>query len=310
MTMTEALVAIFVVALGLTGVMALFPFAASQMSQALVSDRTTTLATDMDGFFRSYWKEHIVEDSNRGSEPLWNAMDNPGGGLLPIPADSSESSYPVFVDPMGYVGRGGANQNWVGDLGNLSFVPRRNINMVGANSDLALRLFSQADGFSWTEDSTPRAGVEMRELRYNSLIVVQRPTNRDRFSATLKVVVFDKRRHLFYPNGSEVVFNNIAFQPTRTVITLPTTADIKKGSWIMDGTIGSLPGPTYSPIRHANFYRVVSTTDNGNGTFDVELHTPIRRVDGSNAGYIGTVVVLSGVADVYDRPVLTGGMGP
>jgi len=62
MTMTESLVAIFVVAIGLTGVMALFPFAASQMSQALISDRTSSMATSIDGFVRSYWKSNIVED--------------------------------------------------------------------------------------------------------------------------------------------------------------------------------------------------------------------------------------------------------
>jgi len=92
-------------------------------------------------------------------------------------------------------------------------------------------------------------------------------------------VVFDKRRHLFYPDGSEQVFNGITFTPGQTMVQVSTAADIKKGSWIMDGTI-----QTATPfIRHANFYRVVSATENTAGTYDVELHQPIRRVDTGTA---------------------------
>ncbi len=316
MTMTEVMVTIFVVAIGLAGVMSMFPFAAKQMSDALISDRSTSLAISTDGLVRGYWQDKVVEN-NGNNEPFWVAMDDPlslgahpTGTLLPR-ALPNEASYPVFLDPMGVQRTPTDSRAWVGDSTRTTFVPRRTMNSIGFNASLALRMFSQADGFSWDEDSQPKPGFEMRELRYNALAVIQRPTNRDRFGATLKIVVFLNRRHLFYPVGSEASFG-ATWTPGTTQIQLPTTADIKKGSWIMDATIAQVV-PATTPktyIRHANFYRVVSATENTAGTYDVELHTPVKRVDGGTAAYGGTVVVVAGVAEVFERPILTSGVNP
>lgn len=318
MTLVEIQVAIFVVAIGLTGVIAMFPYGAKQMGDALTADRTTTHAAAMDGLVRGEWKGKVVERAG-DNEPYWNALDDPNpsatGTLPKIPPTSTEPSYPVFLDPMGVVGRSSTNKDWVGDMpaaanGNTPFtsVPRRNMNLVANSSSptqVALRVWSQADGFGFDEDGRPLANpAEMRELRYNALAVIQRPVNRDRYRATLKIVVFGGRRHLFYPTGSEAVFNNVTFTPGSTKLQLPTSADIKKGSWIMDGTVAG-------GIRHANFYRVVSATENTAGTYDVELNTPVTRVDGQTAAYTnGTVVVLAGVLDVFERPALSGGTNP
>jgi len=64
MTMTESLGAI---RRGdwTNGVMALFPFAASQMSQALISDRTSSMATSIDGFVRSYGNRISLKTHSR-----------------------------------------------------------------------------------------------------------------------------------------------------------------------------------------------------------------------------------------------------
>ncbi|VTR91124.1 unnamed protein product [Gemmata massiliana] len=329
LTMTEALVAIFITAIGLVGVMSMFPFGAKQMSDALIADRSTSLANSIDGLVRSYWREKVADDTNMlgSGEPFYTAMDSPGthpaspigtGATLPtISSSSTEPSYPVFLDPMGVLGRTTANNQWVGDITtptSLTYVPRRNMNVVGSPSQ-ALRLFSQPDGFAWDEESRPKmnydakgqptSSSEMRELRYNALAVLQRPVNSARNNATLKIVVFINRRHQFYPQGSEAVFPNatssatISFLPTSTAIRISTAADIRKGSWIMDATIDGT-------VRHANFYRVVSATDDGTGFYDVELHTPIKRVDGGTNAYNATVVIMPGVADVFDRPALNG----
>lgn len=355
MTMTEVLVAIFVVAIGLAGVMSMVPFGAKQMSDALVADRATSHATTIDGMVRSYWKEKIVEDPKQDNspaptppaayldrEPFFVALDDPGRGL-PRAGMTNEASYPVFLDPMGVVGRvGRGDQFWVGDSGGTN-VPRRSMNGVqylspyapylspngnpgpppGTNvvntreSSTALRMWSQADGFSWNEDSVPEKDLTtkttmQREYRYNALAVIQRPSNSARYNATLKVVVFSNRRHMFYPtSGPEPVFNNVSLTPGTTAIQLPATADVQKGGWIMDGTV-TVPSPTVPLIRHANFYRVVSAVDNGavvNGVamVDIELHTPITRTDGRPDRYDATVVVLPGVAGVFERPALTAG---
>ena len=70
----------------------------------------------------------------------------------------------------------------------------------------------------------------------------------------------------------------------------------------------SVAAPFAAPygIRHAIFYRVVSVTDNpGNGTTDLELQTPIRRLDGGTAAYPGTLIYMAGVSEVFERPNLT-----
>ncbi|MBP3958494.1 hypothetical protein J8F10_24870 [Gemmata sp. G18] len=332
LTMTEALVAIFITAIGLVGVMSMFPFGAKQMSDALISDRSASHAGAIDGLVRGYWKEKVVEDTSGfgNNEPFWTAMDNPSDQgphpsnvATPTPTNPLEPSYPVFLDPMGWAGRSNssASKRWVGDstgsASGPSFVPRRSMRLVTdlpppaafntpntQEPSLARRLWSQPDGFSWDEDSRP-AATDTRELRYNALAVLQRPVNRDRYNATLKVVVFINRRDGFFPQGSEAVFPNtanpasISLTPGSTAMTISSAADIRKGSWIMDATIDGT-------VRHANFYRVVSVAENTAGFYDVELHTPVKRVDGGTNAYNAVVVVMAGVADVFDRPALTG----
>jgi hypothetical protein len=301
-SLIEVLVTIGILGIGLTSVIALFPMAAITLGQALRDDRTATSAGTADGFIRDIHHRNCPPEPTAGQEYYFAAMDGTGYGLPPV--NPNEPSYPVFIDPMGYYVRGGV----VGDGGATS-IPRVNLKMIqdaanqGANgSSLALRLCSQMDGLSYTDDGIVQPGANMRELRYNWLWVVQRPVNRDRYTATLKIVVFDRRVHLYSPPGMEAVYN-VGFTPGLTTISVPSTADVKKGSWVMDGTIGA--DLTNQPIRHANFYRVTSVTDLGTGTYTLELHTPITRVDGGTGSYNGRLLVMPAVADVYERTSLT-----
>ena len=328
-TMPEVLVTMFVVAIGLTSVMATFPYGVKQMADANAIDRYTTHAYSMDALVRTEWKVNAVERSGN-NEDYWNALDNPGSHpnatpantpLPPVAATSTEPSYPVFLDSMGVVGRGtDSNAIWVGDKpssanGNtpFTFIPRRNMSQVGSNITLAMWMWSQKDGFGFNEDGSPSTvKAEMREYRYNALAVLQRPVNRDRTSATLKVVVFSGRRPAPFPTGSEVVLTGVSFNVNSSQLSLPVSAlttELKKGSWIMDGTVQT--GTAAGQIRHANFYRIVSVTENTAGTYDIELHTPIKRTDGQQGGtYTGTVVIPAGVATVFERPALTGSINP
>lgn len=306
LTMTEVLIAIFVVAIGLAGVMSMVPFGAKQMSDALVADRATSHALTIDGLVRMYWRDRLA-DGTMGSEPFWTALETPPAPGFSSPTDD-EPSYPVCLDPMGVLGRDSSNnaQKFVGDEGK-TFVTRRNMALC-STSQLALRMWSQADGFTWDDEmdgAIPKVGTNMRELRYNALAVIQRRQNRNKSQATLKIVVFSNRRHLFYPLGSETVHQTPALVPGSTQIQLPTSVEVKKGTWVMDATV--VPNST---IRHANFYRVVSAVENTPGTYDIELHTPIRRTDGKiesimDATGVATIVVMPGVASVFEREPLT-----
>ncbi|HEX4610636.1 MAG TPA: hypothetical protein VH092_20770, partial [Urbifossiella sp.] len=73
-----------------------------------------------------------------------------------------------------------------------------------------------------------------------------------------------------------------------------------------DGT-GAAPAGVVPLIRNAQFYRVVSSTDNGAGGVDIELDTPLRQDTGLPFG--GTAlpptfrrfIYLNGSAEVFVR---------
>ncbi len=332
-SLIEVLVTIGILGVGLISVIALFPMAAITMGQALRDDRTATCATTADGYIRDVHFRNVVEQTTP-TEPYFYAMDgNQTDGKTPLTGSAlgtslptqqlsnptattpilpdQHPSYPVFVDPMGIAASGGSA---VGDLGlfaGSSFaIPRVTLQTVlslpaAQQNPLALRLCSQMDGLTYNDDAVAQSGASMRELRYNWLWVLQRPTNSDRTTTTCKVVVFDRRVYLYKPPGSEAVYST-SFVPGQTSVVIPNTADVRKGSWVMDGTI--IADPNF-PIRHANFYRVLSTSDDGIN-YTLELNTPITRLDGQTTAYTGNLVVMPGVADVYERPPLSGTVGP
>ena len=354
-SLIEVLVTIGILGIGLISVIAMFPMAAITMGQALRDDRTASSAVTADGYIRNVHHLNVVEPyltpQSSPSEPYYYAMDGnnppnpfPSGPMsaltgttptspsLSLPSQQLGSSdtnpsYPVFVDPMGIAAGGGSA---VGDLmfgspaPNTFAIPRVTLSVMnGQSSTLALRLCSQMDGLTYGDQGLVQSngGVITRELRYNWLWVLQRPTNSDRLTTTCKVVVFDRRVYLYKPPGTEALYAPVApasgafttgFNPGQTIITIPgTTADVRKGSWVMDGTIGT--DPNGLPIRHANFYRVLSVETDANGNYALEVHTPVFRIDGltgSANGYNGNLLVMPAVADVYERPALTAAVGP
>ena len=340
MSMAEVLVALFLMALGSIAILTMFPLGMYHMGQALKDDRTAQSASQADASMRMYWRMNVVEAGGT-NEPFVFALDNPdspvflGPTVNPNPLRGTPSvsnsgnpgvSYPVFVDPMGFVAPW-ASQNssfqrdWVafpGNPANPPFIPRRTLN--GMTAQLSQRICSLMDGFGFNENGTPSTsgGAIERELRYNWLWVIQRPDNSNRNTANMTVVVFDKRAFQYAPQNAEAVYpsgatqaTTIAMVPLSTTIQIPTSQGIPavhKGGWIMDATPG---------LRHAIFYRVVSVTDNPNNimiiagiptvvpTTDLELQTPIHRLDGGTGAYPGTLIFMAGVSEVFERPNLT-----
>src|SRR5437764_12521596 len=61
LSLTEVLVALFVMALGTIAILTMFPLGMLQMGQALKDDRTSQAASSADGYMRWYWKTYVVE---------------------------------------------------------------------------------------------------------------------------------------------------------------------------------------------------------------------------------------------------------
>jgi hypothetical protein len=319
-SLMEVLVGFGIMAIGVTSVITLFPFAALTLGQALRDDRTITCAVTADGFLREHHLRRVVEAEQNGAistEPYHVAFDNPGGGLPPpLP---NQPSYPVALDPMGYAARSGrTDRDWIGDPLTaptaMTLVPRRTLSTADPANNLnaiplSQRLCSQIDGLTYNDDGQVSSNpADMRELRYNWMWVLQRPVNRDRYTVRMQVVVFDKRAHLYAPPKVETVLGGALFVPGETAITnVPAGTEIRKGSWVMDATILPAQG-----LRHAEFYRVVSVTEQANGTVALDVHKPIARPDGLinpaapwTYQYTGTLVFMPAVADVYERPVMS-----
>lgn len=321
LTLTEALVAMFVAAIGLIALMTLFPLGALQMGQALKDERTSQTAMQADGMTRILWSALVANPS--GDANLWNAFDTGDG--TPAPALNTfprrvEPSYPVFVDPLGHYSVAGVNRTRVAGLANL---PRRTtvhpVMPLGTNFARCFRTCSLLDDLTYNADGVatltdPTTGTILgtpveRQGKYNWLAVVQRPDNTKTDIADLKIVVFDGRAPGYQPTGSEVSFTNVTLFPGATGLTLTYTGErpeINKGRWIMDAS--NIAQTDSANLRLANFYRVVSVNDETPGQLDLELQTPIKPVlnPAQNSGsYTGTIVVLTGVAEVFERPQLT-----
>ena len=75
-TLTEVLVAMFVMAIGMISLLTLFPLGAMQVGQALRDDRATQLARQADAFIRQLWRTEVLPNSGNVEGFFW-AMEDP-----------------------------------------------------------------------------------------------------------------------------------------------------------------------------------------------------------------------------------------
>lgn len=317
LTLTEALVSLFVMALGLLSLLTLFPLGAFQIGQALKDDRCAQTAVQADGFLRAYWQTNVIDGTAENGNILQAAL-NPGtigpitAATMPVlnpGTQADEPSYPVFVDPLGWAARGAipAEQAWLARsnataAAATTIVPRRNL----AVAVDPLRTCCLADDLAFGENGAPGATVDW-QARYNWSAVVQLPRLGNRTVANLTVLVFDGRPPLQGATQTELLVTTAGTvtpgTTTSVTITLPggfdgTTNYVRKGGWIMDGTIA---GTT----RLANFYRIAGVTPGAPGTFTLDLETPIKpQWNGVSTPYTPQLYVFAGLAEVFERPQL------
>lgn len=385
-TLTEVLVAMFIMAAGMLALFTLFPLGAMQVGQALKDDRTAQAAQITDTYIRSYWRQTVVDPLSQGLEPtdpFVFAMDDPNlvgqfpmanwspystfigapyrvpsGGVpaaagnispfalktdvinatpppmgVPTLGDPSyyvipgrrdtRPSYPVYIDPINYLSFTGAQQVWVGrNAANTLFLPRRNLIATSTNTS-ALSNFSMLDDLTYDPAGsvenvnmvngtlTPKPPV--RQGRYNTAAIIQRPSNINMNEASLTVLVFDGRPPFLPIAGDELMQNapgTVTVGDRQAIVTVPIRGPeqsplLRRGGWIMDGTIDTTNG-----IRNAHFYRVVGITEltppTNTITYAVDLETPIRPPTGNPtlATYQPQWYLFAGLAEVFERPLL------
>jgi hypothetical protein len=278
--LTEALVALFIVAIGLTALLALWPLGISSMARAFKDGRTGQLSNSSDSLVRLVWRDLWIDPNTDsiytaeekvtgwtkqgqtvtnptyipGNEQALRALDNPNApwyspvdpstlGLVPplppeqpfdpvaqggVPnpqttaaprlATDSGASYAVFIDPIGFARKTGADKWWVGGQ-SLFAVPRRSLATVAfptsppqpiaaggqAYSPLMqnirrLRMFSLLDDLTFDRNSGAAELLDPGTLtlkgragRYNCGWLIQRDTNSRRSRFKLTVVAYENR---------------------------------------------------------------------------------------------------------------------
>src|SRR5437763_596820 len=97
-TLVETLVAIFVMALGMLALLALFPVGAISMAQAIAHDRATHSALNGNAVV-DIWK--LRDAANMiPAEP--SAYTSPGTLPPLVSPPYTGPGYPVFIDPIGF----------------------------------------------------------------------------------------------------------------------------------------------------------------------------------------------------------------
>ncbi|MFL5241416.1 MAG: prepilin-type N-terminal cleavage/methylation domain-containing protein [Gemmataceae bacterium] len=315
-TLIEALMAIFVTAIGLLSLLVLFPVGAFRMAQAITDDRAGNLASDAFA---------IMEALNLHNDPLvvgtapQNAFTNPDGlqgAFAPPPAGKrwdlaafaalnatgyDGPSYPVFVDPTAFPA---GNGPLLGQLTPGVGISRQTVSL-GTTGPLARYWFSLPDDLTFSNDG-PYAGLAndpnkspalqpTRDGTYTASYMLRRPRFQIPSVIDTAVVVYKNRPG---SGGGEDAFY-VTFDVNNPEVSITYTGagpSIRKGSWVFDATV--LNTQNNQPELHGYFYRVVNVTDNNSGTMVIELQNNPKQ---STPGNYGVLVVMENVVEVFEK---------
>ncbi|HEV3021862.1 MAG TPA: hypothetical protein VGX76_05325, partial [Pirellulales bacterium] len=301
--------------IGLIALLTLFPLGALRMMQAIQDDRCASAVRNADAIatMKNVRNDPLVRS------PLWfskiDVFKDIPVGVSRLAADPNGPSYPVLVDPLGVQNSlAGAAQHWVcGNTPYKGLIARCPVSFVNNTTD-AYKWFTLLDDCQFSSDELatggraltfpPSTGIR-RDTRYSWAYLVQRPRSSDSSIATCSVVVFDKRPlSLSTKLALAESAYSANFDPTTNRITVSwgnaSPPSVRTGDWILDCTLVTTTGQHGS--AHGYFYRVVGiaegVNEQGAPVLQYEVQQPIR---GFSAPAAGTIMVLEGIADVYDR---------
>jgi hypothetical protein len=317
-TLVEVLAAIFIMGVGLMALLTLFPLGALSMAEGIRNDRAAHIAPNAAAIakFRGGGPNGVGirndHDPNNPNNTAWQGYTNPDPSNNVIPANqqpppAGSPSYPVFIDPYGWLANGCASNpaltnpgRWVGS----TQIPRRTVSFASTLSNIA-PWFSLLDDMTFQENGQPATPMD-RTGKYAWAYLCKQVVAGSNYGTNLSVVLYDNR-----PQMSNSITQTIG-EHTYTQATVGTTPvytgsfnsnvvsliwnagqdppPVKKGTWILDAST-----PTY---LHGFFYRIVGVSQTSNNSMDVELQTNVRA---TTPMFGGTVVVMDNVIEVFER---------
>lgn len=306
-TLTEVLVAIFIMGIGLLSLIALFPIGALNMAAAIKDERTADAARNAAAIAKLL---NIRDDDN--VFPRYTNPDFPAP-LTSLPVVSTGSpSYPVYIDPRGFAN----GSTRIGVLPGVSpgfarWEPTKiNTPYLRAYWTTVLdeMVFDEQGAALLTP---PVGGMVQREPRYSFAFLCRQvqaypanpaslssPPYSTPYGVSLSVVVYDRRPN-FLVSGVPVEEGcyRASFTIGSNLAVLDWTGqappNIRRGSWILDATVLG-PGGVAEP--HGYFYRVVNITPLSATTAELELQYKAQAT-----AVNGVAVVMESVAEVFDK---------
>jgi Prokaryotic N-terminal methylation motif len=319
-TLIEVLVAVFVTAIGLLALLALFPVGAVSMAKAIQNNRASQAAANAAAIANF---QNLAQDSTISSSFI-----SPSG----LPAITGTGlSYPVYVDSIG-------KSITINGLGNCPIIPtappasspgipRQYASFATSSADI-IRWLGLTDDISFQTNGIPAmsGGFVERENRYSWCYLLQRPNASFAGQVKMTVVVYSGRSWAVQGEN----YFNVDFQKGSTTVLVPWDSssgqakpEIRPGRWILDATVLAFPTTTVSSPSadpHGDFYRVVNVTEGVTYNNPVtgktlpavllELQTPILKssfIPGSPGPPVapgpqqGVLVVMDNVIEVFQK---------
>ena len=336
-TLIEVLVAIMVMGIGLLALLTLFPLGVYRMAEAIQAERSaqcSRIATAV-GSFQYVRNDPWVLYADPSTPAITDPFSDPKWApILGLPslltADPDGPSFPVFVDPLGYVQTTGLpSQTWLTLTGNT--IRRRSVSFVQTSNVSATRWFSLLDDIIFTADGVPQylvptnltttpptPGVfQPRDTHYSWAYMLKRPRTSDRSVVELTVAVFKNRaisqtpgalglnEYLYQTNGAT---NEVTMDPVENTIKIDVTASgnvvpsVRTGDWLLDASY--VPSPTNTAYATVNgyFYRVVGVDENSPTSFTYTVQQPLRNFPATGSPTTWQkIVFLEGVVSVYEK---------
>jgi type II secretory pathway pseudopilin PulG len=300
-TLIEALVAIFIMAIGLLTLLTLFPLGALNMAQAIQDDRAAHAAANAIALAaaRNLRNDPVVIGTD--FDRFWYGC---GNGLPK--AKRQSRSYPIYVDPFGVV----LGSITVADLP--QGIPRQTVSWLSADQGMQAQYQNLSRGFTVLDDMKfikdgrfrglptrdPNQDWVERWGQYSWAYLLCRPKAGDPTVVDLSVVVYCGR--LVQLPMRETPYYPVVFDVNTSFVRVPWDPSsqerppVRKGSWVLDATIP----PDTSESPHGFFYRVVGVSDEAPNVAVLELQRK-PKVGTSN----GTLIVMENVVEVFDKGI-------
>jgi prepilin-type N-terminal cleavage/methylation domain-containing protein len=330
-TLTEVLVAIFVMGIGAMAVLAMFPLAAVSMARSIKDDRIGHAAANAKSIAvaKSIRQDGSIDSgtANRWFDnPTGNPATGPAAGFANAPLNGP--SWPVYVDPVGIVTIPAGNpRNWVG--GQAGGLRRRPLSFVtnpvnsatnGVTPTMAMLTYCTfLDELTFGSNGQPLntsggplspTTLAARSATVSYAWLLRRPMAGTKSICDLTVVIYSQRSlgtgaltggqeiaYAIQVNGVQPNLITVLWNPAAGVL----QPQIGEGGWILDITKGPKDAAGNQLPGNARFYRVVNIGDVRSVTVGATTFQAIDlELANSMPTSANTIAVVNNVVEVIE----------